>query len=824
MNGERLRYPVPPCAPPVEFHKQRLRAVQSFEPETASDRLGCSVDDRFLLVSGDQNTDWVFVTSVKTRQSGYLPKCCVEKEYPELIERLEFFHPDATSSQSKELLKKAGAYSYLLRPCDSKPGLYTLLFYDGTRVRKYRLELHVHSEELPGGHYQKEAHMEDVFGGVNHRRSSEPIGSSTYKSDETRGGIIGQEHIPVIEVSRHRSGEAIVPDRQDSLVPLSLSSQYPMVSVFPRYRTVTRVMYNGLPFPSVEAVVAAILAHPGPWHPESLPDVDPPNGAAVLLEEKRRALPDFDEQSHSPHIQNTEGDLTRPTGVVQHAFKPIRRERKPQLAPPSSTIYMALRYTRQPINHSSVLEIHGEISMLISQRKKWKSYYAQLDGKQGILTLRDIDKRKFERFDLSRSDYFPVHHLMYDRPFCFGLLLHGSSVGDREELVFSVDPPSSPCSLCFPSTTSTTNNVGASNYSTARPQHSSSSCDLDPSTYAGRFDDADVSPTTSFAHSSGSHQTFDPSVRLSPTHSTMGFGTDTSGTACSHRQIVSMDTVFARWQRFIRLHCRNTRVDSANEENFDRRQTLLRCYRTLDVKIHNAKLLPANWCKSRRDESTFWIMIDGVEIARAYAGSSTVSILIDDFPYGFKKVELYAREENKRKRFVALEVDLSQLNSDTSLLSDSSACGIQRLEFDKDPHAVGSNLSSKSSICHIREGCCAQGTITYKELHVLPFTCYERFREVIRTCLDSEFVPLCIYTWKNLQNELSNKPNFVSSLLLTTTELRCHLQLIVHLLESDIMPDNPICDANVLVYTLVNLITAHQLFQLASTVAVKLDN
>ncbi|KAA3676423.1 uncharacterized protein DEA37_0003187 [Paragonimus westermani] len=63
--------------------------------------------------------------------------------------------------------------------------------------------------------------------------------------------------------------------------------------------------------------------------------------------------------------------------------------------------------------------------------------------------------------------------------------------------------------------------------------------------------------------------------------------------------------------------------------------------------------------------------------------------------------------------------------------------------------------------------------------------------QVIRTCLDSEFVPLCIYTWKNLQNELSNKPNFVSSLLLTTTELRCHLQLIVHLLESDIMPDNP---------------------------------
>ncbi|KAA3673833.1 uncharacterized protein DEA37_0006577 [Paragonimus westermani] len=399
--------------------------------------------------------------------------------------------------------------------------------------------------------------MADIFCGVNHRRSSEPIGSSTSRSDGTRGVITGQEHIPIIEVSRHRSGGAIVPGRQDSLDPPLLSSQHPMVSVFPRYRTVTRVVYNGLPFPSVEAVVTAIVAHPGPWHPESPPDVDPPNGATALLEENRSALPDFDEQIHSPHTQNAE-------------------------APDSS---------------SFVHNLHG--SALYSPTRK--PFFRTGDTRRNI----------------------------YVRPFCFGLLLHGSSVGDREELVFSVDPPSSPCSVCFPSTTSTTNNLGASNYSAARPQHCSSPCDLDPSTYAGRLDDTDASPTTSLAHSSVSHQTFDPSVRLSPTQCIMGFGTDASGAACSHRQVVSMDTIFTRWQRFIRLHCRNTRVDSANEENFDRRQTLLRCYRTLDVKVHNAKLLPANWCKSRRDESCFWLMIDGVEIARAYVGSSTVSILIE---------------------------------------------------------------------------------------------------------------------------------------------------------------------------------------------------
>lgn len=32
-----------------------------------------------------------------------------------------------------------GPYSYLLRCCDSDPGLYTLLVYDGTRILKYKM-------------------------------------------------------------------------------------------------------------------------------------------------------------------------------------------------------------------------------------------------------------------------------------------------------------------------------------------------------------------------------------------------------------------------------------------------------------------------------------------------------------------------------------------------------------------------------------------------------------------------------------------------------------------------------------------------------------
>ncbi|VDP43368.1 unnamed protein product [Schistosoma margrebowiei] len=105
MTGERLKHPIPPTSLPIEYHTQRLRAVQDFEPENGYDRLGCVVNDRFLLIYEDPNSDWVLATSLKSRHSGYLPKSCVEKEYPEIIERLDFFHPDPTP-HPKELLKK----------------------------------------------------------------------------------------------------------------------------------------------------------------------------------------------------------------------------------------------------------------------------------------------------------------------------------------------------------------------------------------------------------------------------------------------------------------------------------------------------------------------------------------------------------------------------------------------------------------------------------------------------------------------------------------------------------------------------------------------
>ncbi|CAL8092785.1 unnamed protein product [Calicophoron daubneyi] len=740
MTGERLRHPVPPCTPPVEFHLQKLRAIQSFEPEDAHDRLGCAIGDRFLLVSEDPNSDWVLATSLKTRHSGYLPKCCVEKEYPKLIERLNYFHPDSSGLQPKELLKKAGPFSYLLRPCDSRPGQYTLLLYDGVRVRKYRLEM---AEELPNMGDVDSKKDDDLLVAAQ-RRSSEPTNGSTHTSDSADSSVDMDGDKPTTQ--RRRSGDVPVPN----------SGVH--VPVVPQYRTVTKVVYNKVPFPSVEAVVAAIEANPGPWHPDSQKNGHGANGDIPLVPDGN-TVSSAEHHTRSPdetlHDAEVPVDFAEMDGTPR-IFHPVLRELKPQPNPPSSAIYMALRYTRQLPSQHAALEIHGELSMFVSQRKKWRMYYAQLDRRQGILTLQDGEKHKTERFDLSKCDYYPVHCRMYDREHCFGLAFCGASPGDREELVFSVDPQ-------LPS-------VALSGRLNGAP---SNECDI--YAYAGRPDDL-VQPAP-------------PADRLGRTRS----GCDLSSNALdvpvtqhlntslniSSGNVTSPKTVFNRWVQSVRRYCRNTKLDASNEEDMTRRQTQLRCYRLLELKISCAKLVPSNLAKSRRDDPLYTVLLDGIEIARAYSGSAPVDIVFDEFPNGFKKVEILTREENKKKRSVTVDLELPQYTSDSSAGADRC-----HSVFNAEVRPI------QSSICTVQERGSSQATIAYKELHVLPFTHYELFRQVIRNSLNSEVVPLCTYVYKHLSQETS-KLTFVSSLLLVTTELKCHLRLMVSLLRNDITADNP---------------------------------
>ncbi|CAH8490664.1 unnamed protein product [Schistosoma rodhaini] len=786
MTGERLKYPIPPTSLPIEYHTQRLRAVQDFEPENGYDRLGCVVNDRFLLIYEDPNSDWVLATSLKSRHSGYLPKSCVEKEYPEIIERLDFFHPDPTP-HPKELLKKAGPFSYLLRPCDSRPGLYTLLLYDGVRVRKCRLELIVQSELI----LQDDVTPTEK---INHdsnfdHRNSELLDEHTNEFNAESLSYSSNNEDDKSDESRRKSNQILLTSKNlednhstSEFINFNRNFQSPL------YRTTTKILYSGTTFPNVEAVITAIESHHWDlYHTEELNTLN--------ISDDGYNCPINDETNVNPTNDISSVDSSNISTPIQHVFKPLCRKRKPQVHLPPSTIYMDMCYARQPpTSHQSVTEIHGELSIWLQQRKKWKLCYAHLDRKQSILTLIDGEKRKPERFDLSKCDFFPIHYTVYEKNYCFGLVLYGASAGDREEFVLRVEAPCS--SNKFHS------NVNGSTIPSR--VNLFNTYDLDVNSYSGRSEE---SPYTlqNLSHSCcrfacdwavRSNLTSVDNKSLlssSSTNPNVSNSSENNNNCLGNCDLppATWDIVYQRWVTSLKRHCRNTKADSATEDNVSLRQTHLRCYRNLEIKFTNAKLMPTSSSKSRRDESVYSVNLDGFEIGRAYSGSSVVSIFLDEFPFGFKKIEVFMKED-KRKRSLAMDFDIVQNNAATS------ASGSMIADHDKQFSAGNSSsslsLSSASplhySICDTQERSNGQISIIYKELHVIPFQYYEGFRQTIRNCMNSEFIPLCIHVWKSFAHNM-NQLSFVTSLLLTTIELNCHLELIVNLLRIEVNNDKP---------------------------------
>ncbi|KAH8850286.1 Ras GTPase-activating protein 1 [Schistosoma japonicum] len=319
MTGERLKHPIPPTSLPIEYHTQRLRAVQDFEPENAYDH-------------------WLLATSLKSRHSGYLPKSCVEKEYPEIIERLEFFHPDPTP-HPKELLKKAGPFSYLLRPCDSRPGLYTLLLFDGIRVRKCRLELVIQSELIsledltptnkttqdcnkerensgPSNVHTKEFSDESLP--FNHNENCK-LDSPRSKSDETFSRNKNE-----LEDNHYSQSELLTNE----------SVNFKKVFQSPLYKTTTKILYSGTTFASVEAVVAAIESHYSDLcHAQELNAINISDDGCICsidTESNNNNIHSVNDASSGyNHIHLNDLSLSDNSNIhTIHVFKPLCRKRK----------------------------------------------------------------------------------------------------------------------------------------------------------------------------------------------------------------------------------------------------------------------------------------------------------------------------------------------------------------------------------------------------------------------------------------------------------------------------------------------------------------
>ncbi|VDM18059.1 unnamed protein product [Hydatigera taeniaeformis] len=305
--------------------------------------------------------------------------------------------------------------------------------------------------------------------------------------------------------------------------------------------------------------------------------------------------------------------------------------------------------------------------------------YASLDREQSIITLTDGDKRKPERIDLSRCDFFPVHSLLFDKQHCFGLLL--SSTGEREDYVFAVEPPysynspqaatsggvgvSSSGTSASTSTPSTSmrlqHSIGgasASNAATSSVNNNNSSIatnnstgsnsgngnnggssagaaasDLDPQAYAGRSDTSSsvdlVAGLPRFCDFGDATSSTWSKILTSASGGVGGGAGGSGGVGGTAGGPAPIDLAYMRWLKALAVHCRNTRAETAVDADPERRRSEVRCFRTLEVKLTNAKLLPMPPSGRREGGGVYSVTVDGLEIARAYSGATNQTITFE---------------------------------------------------------------------------------------------------------------------------------------------------------------------------------------------------
>lgn len=175
LQDEVLEQPVPPPEPVDD--RRRVKAILPYQaiPDADNDELSFEKNDVFI-VHNDMGGEWIWVTSLRTNQSGCVFKGLV-KDLDHSVdphEGKEWFHSSISKEQAYNLLMAYDRVgSYLIRPSDSTPGDYVLYFYTGTSIQRFKIHRKHYNRFEMGGrlynsideivqHYKSEQIVQDL--------------------------------------------------------------------------------------------------------------------------------------------------------------------------------------------------------------------------------------------------------------------------------------------------------------------------------------------------------------------------------------------------------------------------------------------------------------------------------------------------------------------------------------------------------------------------------------------------------------------------------------------------------------------------------------
>nr|CAB3265445.1 ras GTPase-activating protein 1 [Phallusia mammillata] len=153
LEGEVLVDPVPPPEPVDD--RRRVQAILPYQkiPDADNDELSFEKDDIFI-VHNEMEGEWMWVTSLRTNESGCLFKGLVREvgHNVDPHEGKEWFHANISKDQAYSLLSAVNRPgSFLIRESDSTPGDYVLYFYSGINIQRFKIHRKNYSKFDMGG-------------------------------------------------------------------------------------------------------------------------------------------------------------------------------------------------------------------------------------------------------------------------------------------------------------------------------------------------------------------------------------------------------------------------------------------------------------------------------------------------------------------------------------------------------------------------------------------------------------------------------------------------------------------------------------------------
>ncbi|ESO04138.1 hypothetical protein HELRODRAFT_92504, partial [Helobdella robusta] len=144
LKGERLAHPVPPPERVCEYACVRvsLPTYAHTHMHTNANIFNSFMKGEIFMVKNDMGAGWLWVTSTFNNKSGIINQELTEElgDDDDPVEQHKWYHSDITSNEVAEKLAKSGQDSWLVKRSEKTKGDFTIYFYCGGSIQKFKVQ------------------------------------------------------------------------------------------------------------------------------------------------------------------------------------------------------------------------------------------------------------------------------------------------------------------------------------------------------------------------------------------------------------------------------------------------------------------------------------------------------------------------------------------------------------------------------------------------------------------------------------------------------------------------------------------------------------